>query len=268
MKPGKQLRPPTSERVPYEQALAQAYADGRLDLETYEQRMQQVAAAVSVGQLNQTVSDVPFTWPEEQAAEAAKKQSRRAFLLAGATVLMAGAGFGLGKLVPEPSRPVGSVQTSPRPSVAPPSPTPKPTPTPGGIATTMRQVPFGTPDSFGLLAAHLSDLGVTEFQRVYAQQDSVSVDGSRDGQPVDVRFRTDVEVRVEPADTRDYPARPVTDLEGINAADVLERTGREVDLGDGPTIDIRWFRQRWVIDVSGEEESVYWDMTGTQKVVF
>lgn len=267
MRPGKELRPSNSERVPYEQALAQAYAEGRLDDETYESRMQQVAEAVTVKDLDHCVRDVPFTWHEDRAAELARKRTRRTFLMAASTAALVAAGAGLGLLVPEVPEALPAPTPPPAPSPTS-SPTPSTTPAPGAIATVMRQVPFGTADSFPTLASHLTELGVAEFQRVYTWGSYVSVDAIRDGQPVDVLFRTDYDAEIEEQEPFEGPSLPVSELAGIDAASLLARTGDEIELGDEPSINVRWFRQQWVIQVSGEDESIEWDITGSRKVEF
>lgn len=255
MSPQRQIRPSNAERTPYEAALGQAYAEGRLDLETYQDRMLQVAQATSMAELERCVEDVPFTLRAERVAATRRALSRRRLLGVVGLAAVAGATGWATTLIPEPAA-EPAVPATPTPSVRPPA-------TPGAVATTMAQVPFGTADSFAVLVGHLGDLGVTGVSRVLMWTNSVNVDAMRGGEPVDIMFRTDWAPEITPARADDSPTLPPSDLAGLDAAALLARTGDLITLGTEPMIDVRWYRRQWVASVRGTDETVYWDITGT-----
>lgn len=254
----RELRPSNADRVPYEDALGQAYADGRLDLETYGERMQQVAVATSSAQLEQCVSDVPFSLHTDRAVAERSRRSRRWFLGAVGMAVVTGGTFWATRQIPEPPAAVAPPTQTPTPTSPPERPT-----DPGQVATTMAQVPVGTSDSFPILAQHLTDSGVTSIHRIQMSGEFVTVEGLQDSAPVRVTFRTDWAPTFEPT-TQDLGPLYLSpaDVAGLDAAELIRATGELLDLGDQPHLDLRWFREQWLVAVRGADEQVYWDLDG------
>lgn len=249
------MRPSNADRTPYEQALGDAYAEGRLDMETYQARMLRVARATSMADLERCVDDVPFTLHAERAAATQRRQTRRGLLGLLGLAAIAGATGWATTLIPEPAA-EPAAPTSPTPSVRPPS-------TPGAVSTTMPQVPFGAADSFPVLVAHLADMGVTGVHRVLMRTDWANIDAVRGSEPVSITFQTDWAPDITAAPVDDSPTLLPADLAPLDAAALLARTGALTTLGDQPMIDVRWYRRQWVASVRGADETVYWDITGT-----
>ncbi|MFW6599281.1 DUF1707 SHOCT-like domain-containing protein [Propionibacteriaceae bacterium Y2011] len=249
------LRPSNAERVPYEEALTQALADGRLDGDLFEQRMGAVAAATTHDDLAAVVVDVPFTPSAPPPVPRDRGRGRRAVLGLLGLGAIGGASWGLTRIwqVPAAAPPGPAATARSGPPVSP-----------GAVATTLVTVPMWTAEMFPVVADHLLSIAVDDVQSLYAYGEFVVVQGTGPDGPVDVRYRVDETPHVAAAEHTVSPSFATDRLRDLDAADLLRRSGEVITLGDQPTIRIDR-PPDWVVEVRGTAESVWWDLSGTTR---
>lgn len=250
------LRPSNADREPYEQALAQALADGRLDQETFEGRLVDVSEATSRAELDRSVRDVPFSLRAEQA-EQAHRASRRRFVLGLAGLGLVGGGtFWATRQWPDPVR-TDAPTATPVPA--------KPTVSSGSVDTTLVQVPVRQAEMFPIMVDHLLDEGMTRVSGLYSFDHSVNVDGIRDGRGISISYDLDrapgITVHKE-APTRSFPTERVRDLD---IAEVIDRTRKIIEVGPDPVLRID-DGDEWELRIEGNDQAVVWDLTGRRRI--
>lgn len=272
------LRPSRDDREPYLTAIGMAAADGRIDAEELDRRVEAVESATTIGRLDEQVADIPFPWRDEQVQRAVRATRRRFLLSAAGTVAIGGLSWWATRSWMDANpRPAGGEfadngrSTEPAAASTPASGAESEGPESGVVATELFEVANWQADTFPSVIGFARKQGIVRIVEVSASRDRLDLSGvTNSHEHCTLGFRLGRRPEVDRSGERvgaALPTLPASTIEGLDMATLLSEARASADLSpdvEDISLTIRFWPKLWTVGIRDSDHEVYWRTSGAR----